>query len=167
MQQKNQQMAIAIDEYGNVAGLVTAEDLVEEIVGEIGDEHRRAAPDAVREPDGSMVLRGSVTVEGLEEVLGVTIEREPGASATTAAGMLNELAGHVPVPGEAIVTPQVRFEVVDANQRKVLRLRARVAPAPRESAKNADSGMQAPAASEAAGDSAAARKAARATRSGK
>jgi len=132
LQQKKQQMAIAIDEYGGVAGLVTAEDLVEEIVGEIEDENRRAIPDAVREPDGSILLRGSVPVERLEELLGVTIEREPGASATTAAGLLNELAGHVPVPGETVLTPQLRFEVVDANQRKVLRLRARFVAPPAE-----------------------------------
>ncbi len=167
MQQKNQQMAIAIDEYGNVAGLVTAEDLVEEIVGEIGDEHRRAAPDAVREPDGSIVLRGSVSVERLEELLGVTVEREPGGSATTAAGLLNVLAGHVPVAGETVVTPQVRFEVVDANQRKVLRLRARVVAAPAESPKDTDGGKKTEVAAEPAEDRAAVRKAARATRSGK
>ncbi len=167
MQQKNQQMAIAIDEYGNVAGLVTAEDLVEEIVGEIGDEHRRAAPDAVREPDGSIVLRGSVSVERLEELLGVTIEREPDASATTAAGMLKEVAGHVPVPGEAVVTPQVRFEVVDANQRKVLRLRARVVAARQETAKDTEGAKEAPAAAGVDKDGPAGRKAARASRSGK
>jgi len=167
MQQKKQQMAIAIDEYGNVAGLVTAEDLVEEIVGEIGDEHRRAAPDAVREPDGSIVLRGSVSVERLEELLGVTIEREPGASATTAAGMLNELAGHVPVAGEMVVTPQVRFEVVDANQRKVLRLRARVVAATGEAAKDAEGAKETRPTAERTEENAAGRKAARATRSGK
>jgi len=168
MQQKKQQMAIAIDEYGNVAGLVTAEDLVEEIVGEIDDENRRAVPDAVREPDGSVVLRGSVSVERLEELLGVTLEREPGAGATTAAGLLNELAGHVPISGEVIATPQVRFEVVDANQRKVLRLRARVAPAPQESAEDAKGAKETQQAAVETGEGgAASRKAARATRSGK
>ena len=128
LQQKKQQMAIAIDEYGGVAGLVTTEDLVEEIVGEIEDEDRRPAPEAVRECDGAMLVRGSLSVARLEELLGITIEREEGAAATTAAGLMNELAGHVPAPGEVIVTPQVRFEVVDANQRKVLRVRARLVP---------------------------------------
>ena len=138
MQQKNQQMAVAIDEYGNVAGLVTAEDLVEEIVGELEDETRRPAPDAIREADGSVMLRGSVSVARLEEVLGVTLEREAEADATTAAGLLNELAGHVPVAGEIVETPQVRFEVVDANQRKVLRLRARVINQPKAPAPEAE-----------------------------
>jgi len=134
MQQKKQQIAVAVDEYGNVAGLVTAEDLVEEIVGELEDEARRPAPDAVRDPDGSLVIRGSVSVERLEELLGVALDREEDATATTAAGLLNELAGHVPVSGEVVATPQLRFEVVDANQRKVLRLRVRLlAPATPES----------------------------------
>ena len=128
LQQRNQQIAIAIDEYGNVAGLVTAEDLVEEIVGELEDETRRPQPDAVREPDGTLLLRGSTPVERMEELLGVTIERDPGVTATTAGGLLNELAGHVPSPGEVVETPNVRFDVVDANQRKVLRFRARVQP---------------------------------------
>ena len=60
MQRKNQQMAVVIDEYGLMAGIVTIEDLVEEIVGEIGEEDRRPAPDVIREPGGAMVLRGSV-----------------------------------------------------------------------------------------------------------
>ena len=58
MQHKNQQMAIVIDEYGLMAGIVTIEDLVEEIVGEIGEEDRRPAPDVIREAGGTMVLRG-------------------------------------------------------------------------------------------------------------
>jgi len=167
LQQKKQQMAIAIDEYGSVAGLVTAEDLVEEIVGEIEDENRRAIPDAVREPDGTMVFRGSVPVERLEKLLGVSIEREPAASATTAAGMLNELAGHVPVPGETVVTPQVRFEVVDANQRKVLRLRARVVAAPVESNPEPEPAKKLAAPDEPPHSDAETKKAARATRSAK
>ncbi len=167
LQQKKQQMAIAIDEYGSVAGLVTAEDLVEEIVGEIEDENRRAIPDAVREPDGSMVFRGSVPVERLEELLGVSIEREPAASATTAAGLLNELAGHVPIPGETVLTPQVRFEVVDANQRKVLRLRARVVAAPLESNSKPEPAKKLAAPGEPSRGDAEAKKAARATRSAK
>jgi len=166
LQQKKQQMAIAIDEYGNVAGLVTAEDLVEEIVGEIEDENRKAIPEIIREPDGSLVVRGSLSVERLEELLGTSIEREPGASAT-AAGLLNELAGHVPLPGEAVVTPQVRFDVMDANQRKVLRLRARVVAAPAEDSRAPQNHMDPPPSAKPAAGRAAEPKAARASRSAK
>src|SRR5208282_2401229 len=69
MQRKNQQMAVVIDEYGLLAGVVTVEDLVEEIVGEIGEEDRRPAPDVIRESGGAMVLRGSVPVDKIAELL--------------------------------------------------------------------------------------------------
>jgi CBS domain containing-hemolysin-like protein len=124
MQQKNQQMAIVVDEYGSVAGLVTIEDLVEEIVGEIGEEDRHPAPDVVRESDGSLVLRGSVSLEKVQELFGMEFDAA-GEAPTTVAGLLNSLAGHVPAPGERIDYNGLRFEVLEANQRKVLRLRAR------------------------------------------
>jgi CBS domain containing-hemolysin-like protein len=123
MQQKNQQMAIVIDEYGSVAGLVTVEDLVEEIVGEIGEEDRVPAPDVVRESDGSMTLRGSVPIEKVQELFGVDLEKE-GASVTTVAGLLNTVAGRVPASGEIIDYDGLHFQVVEANQRKVLRVKA-------------------------------------------
>ncbi|HTU35171.1 MAG TPA: hemolysin family protein [Candidatus Acidoferrum sp.] len=126
MQRKNQQMAIVIDEYGLMAGLVTAEDLVEEIVGEIGEEDRRPVPDVLREPNGAMILRGSLPVDKITELFGVSLESaaEEG-NATTIAGLLNSLAGHVPRTGEVIDSDGLRFEVLEANQRKVLRVRAR------------------------------------------
>lgn len=126
MQRKNQQMAIVIDEYGSMAGVVTAEDLVEEIVGEIGEEDRHPAPDVVRESDGSMVLRGSTGVEKLKDLFGVELQdNQAESAAATIAGLLNHIAGHVPEPGEKINYDGLQFEVLEANQRKVLRLRAR------------------------------------------
>jgi CBS domain containing-hemolysin-like protein len=125
MQQKHQHLAIVVDEYGSVAGLVTLEDLVEEIVGEIGEEHRHALPEVVRESDGGLVLRGSVGMERLHELLGLDVDEANAESSTTVAGLLNSLAGHVPVAGEKLDYGGVRFEVLEANQRKVLRLRAR------------------------------------------
>jgi CBS domain containing-hemolysin-like protein len=128
-QEKNQQMALVIDEYGSLAGVVTAEDLIEEIVGEIGEEDRPPVPDVVRESDGTLVLRGSVAVEKVYELMGVELgktERETGA--TTVAGLLNSLTGHVPKAGETIEFDGLCFEVLEANQRKVLRLRARRKP---------------------------------------
>src|SRR5665213_1058626 len=68
MQRRNQQMAIVVDEHGSVAGIATVEDLVEEIIGEIGEDDRVPAPDAVREPDGSLILRGSVSLEKVQEL---------------------------------------------------------------------------------------------------
>jgi putative hemolysin len=125
MQKKNQQIALAFDEHGLFAGLVTAEDLVEEIVGEFGESDRRPAPDVVRDSDGSMIVRGSVSLEKLRELFGVDLEAGEGEQFTTVAGLLNHIAGHVPAAGERIDYDGLRFEVIDANQRKVLRLRAR------------------------------------------
>jgi putative hemolysin len=125
MQKKNQQIALAFDEHGLFAGLVTAEDLVEEIVGEFGESDRRPAPDVVRDSDGSMIVRGSVSLEKLRELFNVDLKAGADDPFTTVAGLLNHLAGHVPAAGERIDYDGLRFEVIDANQRKVLRLRAR------------------------------------------
>jgi putative hemolysin len=126
MQRKSQQMAIAIDEYGSMAGVVTVEDLVEEIVGEIGEEDRRPAPEVVRESGGSAVLRGSVSVGRIGEIFGIEMPQvEEHSQAATVAGLLNSVVGHVPTIGESIDFDGIRFEVLEANQRKVLRVRAR------------------------------------------
>ena len=126
MRRKSEQIAIVIDEYGQVAGIVTVEDLVEEIIGEIEDEDRAPAPDVVREPTGSLVLRGSVAVEKLNELFGIELEQtQQNAGAATLSGLLNSVAGHVPATGERIDYDGLQFEVLEANQRKVLRLRAR------------------------------------------
>ena len=126
MRRKSEQLAIVIDEYGLVAGIVTVEDLVEEIIGEIEDGDRAPSPDVVREPSGSLVLRGSVSVEKLKELFGFEIaETQQNAGAATLSGLLNSVAGHVPATGEKIDYDGLQFEVLEANQRKVLRLRAR------------------------------------------
>jgi putative hemolysin len=129
MQRRNQQMAIVVDEHGSVAGIVTVEDLVEEIVGDIGEDDRVPAPDASREPDGSIVLRGSVSLEKVQELFGVEWKVTGEESATTIAGLLNHIAGHVPTSGEHLDYGGLRFEILEANQRKVLRLRVRRLPA--------------------------------------
>ena len=125
MRRRNQPMAIAIDEHGLVAGVVTVEDLVEEIVGEMGKDESHVAPDIVREGDGSVVLRGSVSVAKLQDLFGIEFGDESDQAATTVAGLLNHVAGHVPRTGEQLQYEGLHFEVVEANQRKVLRLRVR------------------------------------------
>lgn len=130
MQRKNQQMAVVIDEYGLLAGVVTVEDLVEEIIGEIGEEDRLPAPDVIREGGGAMVLRGSAPVDKIGELFGVQLDAaRQHSNATTIAGLLNGVAGHVPRTGEVVEFDGLRFEVIEANQRKVLRVRARRAAA--------------------------------------
>jgi putative hemolysin len=125
MRQKGQEMAVVIDEHGLVAGIATVEDLVEEIVGESGYDGRQPAPDVVREAEGGLLLRGSTTIRDAEELLGVRFGKKADETVTTIAGLLSHVAGKVPAPGEKIDLAGYRFEVVEANQRKVLRLRIR------------------------------------------
>jgi len=137
MRQKGQPMAVVIDEHGTVAGLATVEDLVEEIVGESGYNDKEPAPDVVREADGGLVMRGSMGIGDAEELLGVQFGDKADEAVTTMAGLLSHVSGKVPTPGDKIDLEGYRFEVLEANQRKALRLRIRkqaaaVAPSPRK-----------------------------------
>lgn len=133
MRHKNQQMVIVVDEYGSVSGLATIEDLVEEIVGESGREpatgfardDRQPAPAVIREADGSVVLRGSVSLARLREIFGIEFAQSTVELPSTVAGLLNLVAGRVPAAGERVTHAGLEFEVLEANQRKVLRVRAR------------------------------------------
>jgi putative hemolysin len=129
MRQKDHPMAIVIDEHGLVAGIATVEDLVEEIVGESGRDDKQPAPDVVREPDGGLVMRGSMAIGDVEELLGVQFGDKSDEAVTTVAGLLSHVLGKVPAPGDKIDLEGHRFEVLEANQRKVLRLRIRKRPA--------------------------------------
>jgi putative hemolysin len=125
MRQKGQSMVMVIDEHGSVAGIATVEDLVEEIVGESGTDQVKPAPDAVREPDGSLVLRGSMSIREAEKLLGIQFDENIDETVTTIAGLLSTVSGKVPAPGDTVELGGFRFEVLEANQRKVLRLRAK------------------------------------------
>jgi putative hemolysin len=118
MQRDNVRLAIVIDEYGGVAGLVTIEDLVEEIVGEIRDEHEEG--DVVKESDTSYIFNGNTDVDLLEKLLGVRPEEK---EATTIAGLVSELAGHIPKAGEVFEENGLRFEVLESTERRVDRVR--------------------------------------------
>jgi CBS domain containing-hemolysin-like protein len=119
MQGKNVHMAIVIDEYGGVAGVVTIEDLVEEIVGEIRDEHEAKA-DIVREHDKSYIVPGNMDVDRLEELFQI---RPEGHDATTVAGLVSEILGRIPDPGEVVEDDGLRYEILESTDRKVERLR--------------------------------------------
>jgi CBS domain containing-hemolysin-like protein len=150
MQQEKQHMRMVIDEYGGVAGLVTIEDLLEAIVGSIADEHDEAEEidDPVREADGRFVVPGSFELARLRELFSEPDESEAGASqssdretesegretrgpiyipqhyeATTLGGLVSEIAGHIPLPGEVIEEEGLRLEVLASTDRKVERVR--------------------------------------------
>jgi CBS domain containing-hemolysin-like protein len=118
MQKQNVRMAIVVDEYGGVAGLVTIEDLVEEIVGEIRDE--RDKPEIVRDGTGSFIVSGGMDVDRLGELFGTKPE---GKESATIAGLVSELAGRIPRKGEMVEEDGLRFEVIESTDRKVERVR--------------------------------------------
>jgi putative hemolysin len=118
MRRGNIRMAIVVDEYGGVAGLVTIEDLVEEIVGEIRNEHEKSQ--VVKENDHSYIVPGNMDVDHLDELFGV---RPDGKEATTVAGLVSELAGRIPQKGEVIEEDGLRFEVLESTDRRVERVR--------------------------------------------
>jgi putative hemolysin len=118
MQKRNIKMAIVVDEYGGTAGLVTIEDLVEEIVGEIRDEHEKV--DIVREGAHSYIVPGNTDIDRLDELFGI---RPEGKAAATVAGLVSELAGRIPQSGEIIEDDGLRFEVLDSTDRRVERVR--------------------------------------------
>jgi putative hemolysin len=121
MQKNNIRMAIVVDEYGGVAGLVTIEDLVEEIVGEIGDEHEKG--EIVRESDHSYVVAGNMDVDRLDDLFGM---RPEGKESATVAGLVSELAGRIPQKGEVVEEDGLRFEVLESTERRVKRVRISV-----------------------------------------
>jgi CBS domain containing-hemolysin-like protein len=119
LQRQHEHMAIVIDEYGSVAGVVTIEDLVEEIVGEIRDEHE-AKSDVIRESERSYVVPGNMDVDRIGQLLGI---RPEGHDATTVAGLVSEMLGHIPGPGETVEEDGLRYEVLESTDRRVERLR--------------------------------------------
>jgi CBS domain containing-hemolysin-like protein len=119
MQHDNIRLSLVIDEYGGVAGLVTIEDLVEEIVGEIRDEHEKS--DVVKENDTSYIFNGNTDIDLLEKLLGGV--RPDEKEATTIGGLVSELAGRIPRVGEVLEHNGLRFEVLDSTERRVERVR--------------------------------------------
>lgn len=130
-------MALVVDEFGGVDGLVTIEDLIEQIVGEIDDEHDETeAPKLERKPDGSLASDARASIEEFEKETGSILSDEERQNTDTLAGLVTWLAGHLPVRGEVIRHPSgLEFEVVEADARRVKRLRVLNAPVANVSAK--------------------------------
>ncbi len=115
-------MALVADEYGGLAGLVTLEDVLEEIVGDIREEHEpgRAAIEAA--PDGSFTVSGLVHVEEIEPLFGIEVGER---SFDTVGGLVIAALGHVPIPGERLEAHGLEIEVLEADRRRVYRVQLR------------------------------------------
>jgi putative hemolysin len=123
MQREKQHMRIVIDEYGGVAGLVTIEDLLEELVGAIRDEHEDEDNTAVvKEPGGAWVVPGNLEIARVDEILG-GVELPEDVEATSVGGLVSETAGRIPQPGEVVEGYGIRFEILASTDRRVNRLR--------------------------------------------
>lgn len=121
-------MALVVDEYGGIDGLVTIEDLVETIVGDISDEHDEdVEPQITERPDGTIDLDARTPIKMFEAKLGrVLTDEERAADIDTVGGLIFTLAGRVPAKGELISHPSgLEFRVLDADPRRIRRLRVR------------------------------------------
>ena len=141
MQKAKQHMRIVVDEYGGVAGIVTIEDLLEAIVGNIADEHDEGEPDdaPVREKAGAYVVSGTFEVGRLRDLFADQFgEHEPDRDeeedvtglrlpehyeSTTVGGLVSEIAGHIPLPGEVVEEDGLRLEVLSSTDRRIDRIR--------------------------------------------
>ena len=126
-QRKQVQIAIVVDEYGGTAGLVTIEDLLEEIVGEIRDEYDVETEPVVDEGNGSYVFSAKVNIDELHECLGVDIEPE---GFETVGGYVLTRVGRVPAVGETFEIDGLHVEVLEAERRRIHKVRMRLAPEP-------------------------------------
>jgi CBS domain containing-hemolysin-like protein len=127
MQREKQHMRIVIDEYGEVAGLVTIEDLLEQIVGNIGDEHEdeedARVEDAQAEEGGTWLVPGGYEVDRLEELAGPDWQPEEHFEAQTVGGLVSEAVGRIPLAGEVVEVGSLRMEVVTSTDRRVEQVR--------------------------------------------
>jgi CBS domain containing-hemolysin-like protein len=128
MREARMHMALVVDEYGGIDGLITIEDLVETIVGDIADEHDEIdAPQITERGEGVMELDGRTEIETFEARIGpVLTEEERHADIDTVGGLVLTMAGRVPARGEIFSHPSgLEFRVLDADARRIRRLRVR------------------------------------------
>jgi CBS domain containing-hemolysin-like protein len=126
LQERHQEVAIVVDEYGGTQGMVTVEDLLEEVFGELGDSGDGFEPERLLLPDGSWRLAARTHVEELEPIFGV---RLGDGEWETVGGLIFGLLGHVPRVGDAVEAHGLRFTVETADHRRARRVRVERAPA--------------------------------------
>jgi CBS domain containing-hemolysin-like protein len=125
MQRQRIQLAVVVDEYGGSEGIVTVEDIVEEIVGEIEDEHERQPSPLTSLPDGSYLVAGRMVIDELNETLEWDLPRK---DYDTVGGLILWLLGRIPRPGETVILGRYELAVVDADERRILKVKVKARP---------------------------------------
>jgi magnesium and cobalt transporter len=125
LQVEHQQIAVVVDEFGGTAGLITIEDVIEEIVGEISDEHEDTEESLIEVEDGVYLVNGVLRIERLEELMDVEIASD---NYETVAGLIFTTMGRVPKVGETVSKNGVAFEVQQADRKRIFRVLVRREP---------------------------------------
>lgn len=125
LREAHAQMAIVIDEYGGTSGLVTLEDLLEEIVGEIGDEHDEAPFEHFKDREGSIIVTGKFPIEKFEELFSVEVQED---DFETISGLIFSILGRIPIVGEVVQYKNLNLEVIEADKRRIHRVRVKELP---------------------------------------
>ncbi len=118
-QRLGERFAVVVDEYGGVSGILTMEDIVEEIVGEIADEYEGDVPRRISTWKGKLVVEGGMSIKEFNEEFSTSI---PSEKAETVGGLLTVVTGRVPQPGEKVQSHGMEFEILEASDRKVSKL---------------------------------------------
>jgi CBS domain containing-hemolysin-like protein len=127
MQRERRHLAVVLDEFGGTLGIATLEDLLEELVGEIFDEHDEEVLPAPSAAPTIFETDGNMSLEAIEERFEVTL---PSSRSTTIGGLLVELAGRIPNAGERFTLGNLEFDVVQASPTRIERLLIRAEPVP-------------------------------------
>jgi CBS domain containing-hemolysin-like protein len=120
MKRQQTHMVIVVDEYGGVAGIVTMEDILEEIVGEIQDEYDTETPDIQAQEDGAWLVSGQTDLEELSEILGYSFESD---DAESIGGLVLSISGEFPENGEVFKYGPWRIEVLEVEDHRIMSLR--------------------------------------------
>ena len=131
-QQKKVQIAIVVDEYGGTSGMVTMEDLLESIVGEIQDEYDEEEDTVTQVSESVYTIDGAADLEEVQRFLPLEVPEE--ADYDTLSGLLTDALGRIPAPGEhpEIVLSGIRFTVMEMDERRIGRVKAELLPEPEE-----------------------------------